>query len=262
MRADIYLFRYGYARSRQNAKALIESGTVCVDGKILNKPSADIDENAEHSVVISDAPKFVSRGGEKLEHALDTFGVSPEGKICIDIGASTGGFTDCLLRRGASRVFAVDSGHSQLAPELAANARVVSIEKYNARYMKPTDFSATPELAVMDVSFISQTLIHESVFSVLADGGELIALVKPQFECGRAALNSHGIVKERADHLAALEKVVQSACAVGFACTGITRSPIEGGSGNVEFLAHLVKGGEHNAENVRAWMLDAIGSKK
>lgn len=241
MRADVYLFNYGYARSRQSAKQLIENGAVRIDGRQISKPSAELDESGTHEVVITEKPRFVSRGGEKLDFALEQFGISALGRMCLDIGASTGGFTDCLLSHGAKGVFAVDSGHSQLAPELAGDSRVRSIEKYNARYMKAEDFPCSIDLAVMDVSFISQTLIHQGISTVLSEGGELVSLIKPQFECGRGALDSHGIVRSAVHHRAAVERVIESAAANGLACLGVIRSPIEGGSGNVEFLAHFVR---------------------
>lgn len=242
MRADVYLFNYGYAKSRQSAKALIENGSVSVDGRTLSKPSAEIDDSVAHTVKVSDAPRFVSRGGEKLDYAIEMLSVPTEGKCCLDIGASTGGFTDCLLSHGARRVYAVDSGHSQLDPRLLNDTRVISMEKYNARYMSPSDFPERIELAVMDVSFISQTLIHRGISSVLPQGGELVSLIKPQFECGRGALNSRGVVKNARDHRRALERVIESASLCNLACIDIVRSPIEGGSGNVEFLARFRMG--------------------
>lgn len=241
MRADVYLFASGNAKSRQGAKALIESGNVLLDGVKILKPSFNIDENAEHTVLIINKPKFVSRGGEKLDFALSSFGVDVSDKSCIDIGASTGGFTDCLLQRGARSVCAVDSGHSQLDISIAGDERVTPIEKYNARFMQESDFPHKFDIAVMDVSFISQTLIHRGIFDVLHDGGMLISLVKPQFECGRAALNSQGVVRSAADRMYAIERVVQSAVLSGFSVLDITRSPIEGGSGNAEYLLLSVK---------------------
>ena len=240
MRADVYLFENGYAKSRQNAKILIQGGGVKIDGKTVSKPSLEISDE-EHTVEIINKSRFVSRGGEKLSGALDEFAISIEGLDCIDIGASTGGFTDCLLQRGAKLVYAVDSGHSQLDPILADDKRVVSIEKFNARYMSSGDFPILFDIAVMDVSFISQTFIHKSVYEVLKNGGYYISLIKPQFECGKNALNSHGIVKKSAHHLQAINRVIDSATICGFSCIDIIRSPIEGGSGNVEFLILMQK---------------------
>lgn len=228
-------------KSRQSAKTLIENGNVKIDGKVITKPSYEIDENIEHNIEIINKPRFVSRGGEKLEHAINTFSVDVSDAICIDIGASTGGFTDCLLQHGAACVYAVDSGHNQLDPTIYDNDKVISIEKYNARFIDPEDFSKRFDIAVMDVSFISQTFMYQGIYSILQNEGILISLIKPQFECGKSALNSHGIVKSKADHTKAINKVIDSAICSGFSCIDITRSPIEGGSGNVEFLIILKK---------------------
>ena len=241
MRADVYLFSCGAAKSRQSAKQLIESGNVIIDGKIVNKPSFDVNEQIDHKIEMINKPRFVSRGGEKLDHALSIFDIDIEGATCIDIGASTGGFTDCLLQRGAAKVYAVDSGHNQLDPSIYDDDRVTSIEKYNARFINPNDFSIKFDIAVMDVSFISQTFIHQGINSILNENGLLISLIKPQFECGKNALNSHGIVKSKNEHLKAINTVIDSAMICGFSPIDIVRSPIEGGSGNVEFLIFLKK---------------------
>ena len=241
MRADLYLFTYGHTKSRQSAKTLIENEKVKIDGAKITKPSFEIDEDAEHTVEITERQKFVSRGGEKLDFALDRFKIDVKGLLAIDVGASTGGFTDCLLQRGARTVYAVDSGHSQLDASLEEDERVVSIEKYNARLMTEEDFSVSFDIAVMDVSFISQTYIHRGLSSVLKDGGIFISLIKPQFEAGRSALNSKGVVKKASYHMQAVLRVIDSALICGFSCVDIIPSPIEGGSGNVEFLAYFVK---------------------
>ena len=244
MRADVYLAQYGHAKSRQSAKLLIESGKVKIDGVAVSKPSHDVDEEAQHTVEVTDAPRFVSRGGEKLDFALECFGIDVNGSKAVDVGASTGGFTDCLLQRGASLVYAVDSGHGQLDLSLQKDKKVVSYEKYNARDMKRGDFPFPFDIAVLDVSFISQTYIHQGICDVLDDGGRFVSLVKPQFECGRSALNSKGIVRSAKEHKRALVRVIESARACGLTCIDVVRSPIEGGDGNVEFLAHFVKCGD------------------
>lgn len=241
MRADIYLFTYGYAKSRQNAKNLILQGNVIVDGTKIQKPSIEIIEDIEHNIEILQRPRFVSRGGEKLDFAIEKFKINTNGLVCLDVGASTGGFTDCLLQRGASLVFAVDSGHGQLDPSIQSNEKVVSIEGYNARFMKKDDFFREFDLAVMDVSFISQTLLHSGIHSLLKDEGILISLIKPQFECGRSGLNSKGIAKNSAIRKQSVIKVVDSALCCGFSCLGLVASPIEGGSGNIEYLAYFKK---------------------
>ena len=241
MRADTYIFNSGNAKSRQNAKVLIENGNVIIDGKKIVKPACEIDESISHTIEVINKPRFVSRGGEKLDFAIDKFGIKVENCLCLDVGASTGGFTDCLLQRGAKLVYAVDSGHSQLDPIIEENEKVKSIEKYNAKFMQEQDFPCKFDLVVMDVSFISQTLIHQGVNSVLNDNGIFISLIKPQFECGKSALNSHGVVKKSNYHLQAICKVIDNALITGFSCVDIVKSPIEGGSGNIEFLACFQK---------------------
>lgn len=236
MRADIYLVEFGYAKSRQNAKVLIEKGKARVDGSLISKPSEQIDETAAHEVEI-EKDRFVCRGALKLEGAIEAFGIDVSGKVCIDIGASTGGFTDCLLSRGAKKVFAVDSGHGQLDAGLASNEKVVNIEGYNARYLSRNDFPTLFDVAVMDVSFISQTYIHKGISDVLSDDGILISLIKPQFEAGRSAVGKNGIVKRIEDREAAVIRVVDSASECGLWCYALMRSPIDGGDGNHEYLA-------------------------
>ncbi len=238
MRADLFLSEFGYAKSRQNAKTLIEGGKVTLDGKVLTKASEQIDENAGHTVEII-KEKYVCRGGYKLEAALDAFSgqICPSGAVCIDIGASTGGFTDCLLQRGAARVYAVDSGHGQLDASLAENEKVINIEGYNARNLRSEDFDERADLAVMDVSFISQTLILPSISNVLRRGGVLVSLIKPQFEVGREGVGKNGIVKNIKKRDESVLRVIDFAQRCGFKLLGKMESPIKGGDGNTEFLA-------------------------
>lgn len=235
MRADIYLVEKGVFESRSRASRAIAQGFVSIDGKAVAKPSEDV-KDGEHSVTVMQNEKYVSRGGLKLEAALENFGISPEGLDCIDVGASTGGFTDCLLQNGAARVLAVDSGRGQLHGSIAEDARVTSLESFNARYLS-RDGVGEFSFAVMDVSFISQTLIHPALADVLCDGGRLVTLVKPQFEAGRGALGKNGIVRSPRDREGAILKVIESAQTCGFSLIGVMRSPIEGGDGNVEYLA-------------------------
>ena len=181
MRADIYLTNSGAVKSRSRAKELIDLHVVRIDGKIIDKPSTEIDGGAEHSIIIESVEKYVSRGGLKLEAALDSFGIDVNGMTALDIGASTGGFTDCLLKRGAASVVSVDAGSGQLDKTLLNDMRVTSIEKYNARELSAKIIPTGADIVVMDVSFISQTLIIPNIPSVMRDGGIFISLIKPQF---------------------------------------------------------------------------------
>ena len=259
MRADIYLFSQGYAKSRKQAKDLIDAGAVSVDGKILKKAAEDIDEAAEHTVLISKTEKYVSRGGLKLEAALDAFSLDVRGATALDIGASTGGFTDCLLSRGAARCVAVDSGHGQLDPSIAADARVTSYEKYNARELEKSIVPGGADVIVMDVSFISQTLIIPRLPEILKDDGAFVSLIKPQFEAGRAAIGKGGLVKSKSDREAAVFKVLDFANSMGLICTGLIVSPITGGDGNTEYLAIFKKKGDPIA---RETVKKIVGERK
>lgn len=250
MRCDLYLSENGYAKSRSRARELIEAGHVSINGRIVRKPSEFVDELAEIQVEISCEMPFVSRGGLKLDHALNTFCLSVEGLCALDIGASTGGFTDCLLKRGAARVIAVDSGENQLDPSLREDTRVICVEKYNARYMKAEDFDLIPDMAVIDVSFISQTLILPSLSTVMKEGATVVSLIKPQFEVGRSAVGKKGIVKNSRDRRNAIESVIACAAEHDLGCFGLTRSPIAGGDGNIEFLAAFRKGAPTTVNSV------------
>lgn len=261
MRIDLYLVQNGYADSRTLAQKLIADGAVTVDGRSVRKPSEDISEG-EHTVAVASTAdtRFVGRGGLKLEAALNAFPVCVEGLVMADIGASTGGFTDCLLQKGASRVYAVDAGHGQLHPRLLADERVRSAEGVNARSLTPADlcrieadwqasrggaavndFTGRVDGIVMDVSFISQTLLHPSLAGLLREGGFMITLIKPQFELTKSALNKQGVVKQERDRKAAVDRVLASAAACGFEAVSVIPSPVEGGDGNREFLAYFVK---------------------
>ena len=239
MRLDVYLAEKGYVDSRERAKRLILAGKVRVGATVVTKPAFEI-ESGEITV---EQESFVGRGGEKLEGALTAFGVDPKGMCAIDIGASTGGFTHCLLLHGAAHVTALDAGCDQLHPMLAADARVRNVEKYNARELKREDVGEF-DLAVMDVSFISQTYILPRLTQILKPAGLAITLIKPQFEAGRAALNKKGLVKDPRDRLLAVRRVLQSARESGLVPRGLIRSPITGGDGNVEYLALFALTGE------------------
>ncbi len=241
MRLDSFLADNGACDSRTDAKNFILAGAVNVNGKVVKKPSFEV-SGTEDIRVDKSSKKYVSRGGLKLEGAFQAFNIDPTGVIAIDIGASSGGFTDCLLQKGAVRVIAVDSGYGQIAEKLRFDERVTVIENYNARYMKPSDFVFTPTLAVMDVSFISAKLIIPAVYHVLADNGIFVCLIKPQFEVGRAGLNKKGIVKNDTLRKSAVDDVTSFASHIGFSIVSIIESPILGGDGNVEYLAYFRKG--------------------
>lgn len=240
MRIDVFLAESGLVSSRTEAKRFIDEGAVCVNGKQISKSSFDVD-GTEKITVDKTVKEFVSRGGIKLKGALYEFGVNAEGRLCLDVGASSGGFTDCLLKSGAKHVIAVDSGSGQINESIRADVRVSVFENYNARYMEAKDFKYSPDLVVMDVSFISATYIIPAVYNVLSTGGDFICLIKPQFEVGRSNLGKGGIVKDSKARDNAVKKVVNFAIECGFSVKGITQSSIKGGDGNIEFLAHFVK---------------------
>lgn len=254
MRCDKYLFEKGHARSRSAAETLIREGDVRIDGRAVSKPSFGVDEMREHLVEISGGCPYVSRGGLKLAAALESFAIDVTGLTALDVGASTGGFTDCLLQNGATRVFSVDSGAGQMDGSLLDDRRVTNIEKYNARDMKRSDFDGRIDIAVMDVSFISQTLILPRLAEVLDEGTVLVSLIKPQFEAGRAAIGKNGLVKSKKERLAAVLRVLECASALGFGCFGFAPSPIEGGDGNREYIAAFRRGG--------ASLVDAVPVKR
>lgn len=241
MRADVYLSLAGYTQSRKKAQDLIDAGVVKIDGVTVKKSSAVINEAIKHDVVIEQPFLYVSRGGVKLEAALDAFSVNVNRKKAVDVGASTGGFTDCLLKRGAREVYAIDAGVDQLHESLRGDERVHCIEKFNARELSVEITNGENDIAVMDVSFISQTYIIPQIADVLCDGGSFISLIKPQFEAGRAALSKGGVVTSSAYRFLAVKRVINCALENGFDCVGLIRSPIEGGDGNVEYLAHFIK---------------------
>lgn len=240
MRLDKFLTEQGLAESRTRAARLIETGKVRIDGKVVTKPSFEMPIDAAVTVAEDDCP-YVSRGGLKLAGALQAFRVDPAGLVCADVGASTGGFTHCLLTLGAQRVYAIDSGRDQLHPSLRNNPKIVSMEGCNARYLTPEQLGERIDLVVTDVSFISQTLLHPVIASILKDGGQFISLIKPQFEVGRENLGKGGIVKNQKVRREAARRVLSSAMAVGLAPIAVTASPIVGGDGNVEYLAYFIK---------------------
>lgn len=243
MRLDLFLVSSGETKSRTKASELISGGFVLVNGKSITKPSYNVNEERD-KVTVTEKQRYVSRGGTKLDGALERFGIDVRGLVCADIGASTGGFTDCLLQRGAAHVYAIDAGHDQLDEKLKNDSRVTNIEGKNARELDADTTDEKCSFAVCDLSFISQTLVIPAVKNILTDKAQFVSLIKPQFECGREALGKNGVVKDKKQHIAAMRKVVLSLRENGFGIKSIMRSPIKGGDGNTEFLVYAVLGGE------------------
>ena len=260
MRLDQLLVDKGLAQSRERAKITIMEGSVFVDGQRVDKPGTAVDPE-KRIEVRGEQLAFVSRGGKKLEKALQVFPVDPAGKTCIDCGASTGGFTDVLLQNGAKKVYAVDVGYGQLAWKLRMDERVVNMERTNLRYVTQEQIPEPLDLAVMDVSFISIRLVLPAVRELLRPDGEAICLIKPQFEAGREHVGKKGVVRDPAVHLAVLEQFQQFFPAAGFTLMGLDHSPIRGPEGNIEYLAWLKKG-EHPASAPDAAAVVAASHKE
>lgn len=237
-RLDKIMVERGLAESRTRAQALILAGQVVVREQRADKPGLMIDPSADVRIK-GETLRYVSRGGLKLEAALGEFKINPEGKTCLDVGASTGGFTDCLLQHGAARVWAVDVGHNQLAWKIRQDPRVVAIEGFNARNIAPDQFPALFDLATIDVIFISLKLILPPVKLCIKDTADIIALIKPQFEVGRGEVGRGGIVKDAAKHRRVLTEIKQAAESLDLRVAGLIPSPILGAEGNREFLIHL-----------------------
>lgn len=240
-RLDTLLVRLGYAPSREKAKAIIMAGCVFVDGCREDKAGTAFEANGIRIEVKGGEQKYVSRGGYKLEKAMQTFSLTLDGCICMDIGASTGGFTDCMLKNGAKKVYAVDVGHGQLAWKLRNDERVACMERTNFRYVKPEDISDMLDFASVDVSFISLTKILPPANALLKDRAKLVCLIKPQFEAGKDKVGKKGVVREPEIHREVIEKVLDFAVVTGFSVLGLTFSPIKGPEGNIEYLACLQK---------------------
>lgn len=239
-RLDVLLVSRGLAESREKAKAIIMSGNVYVDGQKEDKAGSNFPAEAVIEVR-GNTLKYVSRGGLKLEKAMKNFDVTLAGKICMDVGSSTGGFTDCMLQNGAVKVYAVDVGHGQLAWKLRNDERVVCMEKTNIRYVTPEDVADKINFSSIDVSFISLTKVLGPVKELLADDGQIVCLIKPQFEAGREKVGKHGVVRDSAVHLEVIEKVIDFAISIGFEVLNLEFSPVKGPEGNIEYLLHLQK---------------------
>ncbi len=252
VRLDLLLVERGLAESRSLAQRLIRAGEVQVDGQLVDKPGVDVAEDA--NISLKAKPRFVSRGGEKLAAALERFPVDVGGLVAADIGASTGGFTDCLLQHGAAKVYAIDVGYGQLAWDLRQDARVVVMERMNARYL-----AALPEpvdVIVSDVSFISLRIVYATAVNWLKPGGTVISLIKPQFEAGRERVGKGGVVRDPAVHRQVLETVTADMAALGLGLRGLMASPLRGPAGNVEFLGWWVLGAASG--DIQPWIDRAL----
>ncbi len=238
VRLDQLVFEQGYTESRERAKTTIMAGLVFVNGQRADKPGMSVSPDVKLEVR-GDALPFVSRGGYKLDKALKVFPVDPTGKICLDCGASTGGFTDVLLQHGAKKVYAVDVGYGQLAWKLRTDARVVNLERTNLRYVTEEQIPEPIELAVMDVSFISIRLVIPAVRRLLTENADFICLIKPQFEAGREEVGKKGVVRDSAVHEQVIRSILEFAPTEGFSVMGLDYSPIKGPEGNIEYICHL-----------------------
>lgn len=247
-RLDVLLVKKGLAPSREKAKTMIMEGNVFVNNQREDKAGTNIPEDAVIEIK-GNTLKYVSRGGLKLEKAMTHFGISLENKICMDIGASTGGFTDCMLQNGAKKVYAVDVGYGQFAWKLRTDERVVCMEKTNIRYVTPEDIADVLDFASVDVSFISLAKVLPAAKELLRDEGEMVCLIKPQFEAGREKVGKKGVVRDPAVHREVIEKVITDARELGFSILHLEYSPIKGPEGNIEYLVHICKGGRKE-ENI------------
>ena len=237
-RLDVLLTEAGYADSRSKAQAIIMSGQVYVNGQKADKPGVSYEETVELEVRGAVCP-YVSRGGLKLEKALRDFGVKPVGYVCSDSGASTGGFTDCLLQQGAKKVFAIDVGYGQLDWKIRSDERVVVMERTNIRYVTPEDLGEPLDLSVIDVSFIGLEIVLPTIKTLLKPTGQVLCLIKPQFEAGKENVGKKGVVRDPKIHKMVLDNFVSLVDGLGFKILGLTFSPVKGPEGNIEFLAHL-----------------------
>lgn len=242
-RLDLLLLERGFTSSRQKAKAIIMSGIVYVNGQKEDKAGSTFDVTSEIEIK-GLKPPFVSRGGFKLDKAIKEFNISLENLNCMDIGASTGGFTDCMLQNGANKVYSIDVGYGQLAWELRNNEKVICMEKFNVRYIKKEDIGDEIDFASVDVSFISLEKILLPIKEVLKDGASIVCLIKPQFEAGREEVGKNGVVRDKKVHIRVIENVMEYAGKIGFLLQNLSFSPIKGPEGNIEYLLYMKKSDE------------------
>lgn len=238
-RLDSRIFELGLCESREKAKAAIMAGQVYINGQKALKAGDSVKDTDR--IEVRSSMEFVSRGGYKLKKAMQVFPLTPKGKICMDIGASTGGFTDCMLQNGATKVYCIDVGYGQLAWKLRSDERVVNLERTNIRYVTREQIPDFPRFASIDVSFISLRLVLPNVYELLSDDGECVCLIKPQFEAGREKVGKKGVVREKATHIEVVENIVEFAKQTGFSVKGLDFSPIKGPEGNIEYLMYISK---------------------
>ncbi len=248
-RLDVLLVQKGLAPSREKAKTMIMEGNVFVDNQREDKAGTFFDPSVNIEIH-GNTLRYVSRGGLKLEKAMAQFGITLDDKVCMDIGASTGGFTDCMLQNGAKKVYAVDVGYGQFAWKLRQDPRVVCMEKTNIRYVTPEDIGDALNFASVDVSFISLTKVLGPAKELLKDGGQMVCLIKPQFEAGKDKVGKKGVVRDPAVHKEVIERVILFAKSIGFGILHLDYSPIKGPEGNIEYLVHIVKDAEAESQEV------------
>lgn len=262
-RLDVLMVQKGLAETRTKAQAIIMSGDVYIANQKVDKSGTMLDPQTEIEVRVKNTCPYVSRGGLKLEKALRDFGVDPTGYVCSDSGASTGGFTDCLLQKGAKKVFAIDVGYGQLAWSLREDPRVVCMERTNIRYLTPADLGEPLDLSVVDVSFISLRIVLPAIRALLKPTGQVVCLIKPQFEAGREKVGKKGVVRDPETHLEVLEMFVNLAKELDFTICNMTFSPVKGPEGNIEFLGHLsLVPGEDNIPELPALVKEAHSTLK
>ena len=256
IRLDVYLTEKGLTTSRERAKSLIMAGQVYIKNQKCDKACTMLDENETDVEIRGEQLKYVSRGGLKLEKAMDEFPIDLNNKVTMDIGASTGGFTDCMLQNGAKKVFAVDVGYGQFAWKLRQDPRVVNMERTNIRYVTPDDIGESIDFASIDVSFISLKLVLPTAYNLLSDDGEIVALIKPQFEAGRGQVGKKGVVRDKNIHFEVVRTVLDFAVETRFSVLGLSYSPIKGPEGNIEYLAFLKK--SENALNLTDEIIQTV----
>lgn len=249
-RLDVMLVEQGFATSREKAKAIIMSGIVFVNGQREDKAGTTFDSEKAKIEVKGHTLKYVSRGGLKLEKAMSQFGIELQDKVCMDVGASTGGFTDCMLQNGAVKVYSVDVGHGQLDWKLRNDERVICMEKTNIRYVTPEDIEELAAFVSIDVSFISLTKVLGPVKELMTENGEMVCLIKPQFEAGREKVGKKGVVRDKSVHREVIEMVMDYAQSIGFRLLHLDFSPIKGPEGNIEYLLHMTKNENVNTEEL------------